>query len=85
VSETTVCPDLLQALQIITHLGVNSVGQDLRVLAVNDILLSVQEPCWDFELGRVLHDGDNSFKFVRVEVAGAVIISVMRRLPENSR
>lgn len=36
--------DLLQALKILTELAVNTVGQDLRVLAINDITLSVKEP-----------------------------------------
>lgn len=33
----------------------------LAVFAVNDVLLSVQEPVWDFVLPRVGHDGDNFF------------------------
>lgn len=45
VSETTVSADLLQALQIVTQLRVDTVRQDLRVLAIDDIALSVQEPC----------------------------------------
>lgn len=71
MSETTVRPDLLEALKIVTHLRVNGVGQDLRVLSVDDVLLPVQEPGGDLELGRVLHDGDDAFKFIRVEVTSA--------------
>lgn len=71
MSETTVRPDLLEALKIVTHLRVNGVGQDLRVLSVDDVLLPVQEPSGDLELGRVLHDGDDAFKLIRVEVTGA--------------
>ncbi len=44
VSETTVSVDLLQALQIVTELRVDAVRQYLRVLAVDDIALSVEEP-----------------------------------------
>jgi hypothetical protein len=44
VAETAVGADLLQALQVITELGVDVVGQDLRVLAVDDITLPVEEP-----------------------------------------
>lgn len=36
--------DLLQALEIITELGVDSVGQDLVVLAIDNVALSVEEP-----------------------------------------
>lgn len=71
VSETTVRPDLLQALKIITHLRVDAVGQDLGVLSVNDVLLPVQEPGGDLELCWVLHDGDDALKLIRVEVTGA--------------
>lgn len=44
VSQTTVGPDLLQALEVITELGVDTVGEDLRVLAVDNVALSVKEP-----------------------------------------
>ena len=39
--------DLLQALQVVTQLRVDAVRQDLRVLAIGDIALSVEEPCID--------------------------------------
>lgn len=45
VSETTVGADLLEALEVVTQLGVDTVGEDLVVLAVDDIALSVEEPC----------------------------------------
>lgn len=45
MSQTTVGPDLLQALEVITELGVDTVGKDLRVLAVDNVALSVKEPC----------------------------------------
>ena len=54
VSETTVGTDLLQSLEILTELGVDTVGNDLAVLAIDDILLSVKEPGGDLVLGRVL-------------------------------
>lgn len=44
VTETTVSADLLEALQVLTELGVDTVGKDLGVLAVNDIALTVEEP-----------------------------------------
>lgn len=44
MSQTTVGPDLLQALEVITELGVDTVGEDLRVLAVDNVALSVKEP-----------------------------------------
>lgn len=60
MTETTVSADLLQALQVITELGVDTVGQDLGVLAVDNIALSVEEPGGDLVLSRVLDDGDDS-------------------------
>jgi hypothetical protein len=44
VAETTVSADLLQALEIITELGVDTVGEDLVVLAVDNVALPVEEP-----------------------------------------
>jgi hypothetical protein len=45
----------------------------LTVLAVNDISLSVQEPCWDLVLSRVLEDGDNSLELIGIELSGTVV------------
>ena len=64
------CPNLLQSLQILTKLALHSVGQHLRVLAVHNIALSVEEPAWDFVLGGVLDDGDDSFEFFGCDFAG---------------
>lgn len=44
MSETTMSADLLQALKILTELGVDTVGEDLRVLAVDNVTLPVKEP-----------------------------------------
>ena len=71
VSETPVAADLLQPLEIITKLRVDIVGQDLAVLAVDDIFLSVEEPEWNLELRGVLHDVHDSFELVRVQVTSA--------------
>lgn len=54
MTETTVSPDLLQPLEIVTELRVDTVGEGLRVLAVDDVLLPVKEPGGDLVLGGVL-------------------------------
>lgn len=54
MSETTVGPNLLQPLEVVAELGVDTVGEDLSVLAVDDVLLPVEEPSGDLVLGRVL-------------------------------
>lgn len=66
VTETTVGTDLLQALKVITELRVDTVGQDLGVLAVDDVPLPVQEPRGDLELSGVLDDGNETLELIRV-------------------
>ena len=44
VSKTSVTSDLLHSFQILSELGVQSVGDQLGPVAVSDISLSVQEP-----------------------------------------
>jgi hypothetical protein len=62
VTETTVSTHSLEALKIITELGVDAVGEGVDILAVNDIALSVEEPGGDLVLGRVLDDGDDALE-----------------------
>merc|ERR1712221_33108 len=63
MSKSTMSFDLLQPLQIFTKLVLQTIGQDLRVLSIFDILRSVEIVIWDLVLSRVLHDGDQSFNF----------------------
>jgi hypothetical protein len=88
VTETTVSADLLQALKVVTELGVDTVGKGLAVLAIDDIALPVEEPAGDLvcdvlddipckrvsqhTLRRVLDDGDDTLKLFRGEVTGAL-------------
>ena len=72
VTQTSVHADLLHALQVLAQLAVHAVGQDLAVLAVDDVALSVQEPGRDLVLRWVLHDGDDALEFFRGEFTGAV-------------
>jgi len=62
VTETTVSADLLEAFEIVTELGVYTVGENVGVLAIDDITLSVEEVRWDLVLKWVLEDGDNSLE-----------------------
>jgi hypothetical protein len=72
VTQTTVGADLLQALEILTQLAVQTVGQNLGVLAVDDVALSVEEPGGDLVLGGVLEDGDDTLEFFGGELTSAV-------------
>ena len=71
MTETTVRTDLLQPLEIVTELRVDTVGENLRVLAVDNVPLPVQEPRRDLELRGVLDDGDETFELIRVKLASA--------------
>jgi hypothetical protein len=44
VTETSVGTNLLQALKIVTELGVDTVGENLAVLTLDNVALSVEEP-----------------------------------------
>lgn len=69
-------PDLLQSLQVVTQLAVHAIGEDLVVLAVHNVALSVEEPGWDLVLGRVLDNGDNALEFFGGKLAGATKLLV---------
>lgn len=43
----------------------------MRILAIHDVLLSVEEPCRNFELSWVLNDSNKAFEFIRVKLASA--------------
>ena len=73
VSESSVASDLLESLEVLSHLLVDLVRDNVGVLAVGDVLLPVEEPGGDLELRRVLHDGHDSLELVRVELSGPVI------------
>jgi hypothetical protein len=44
MTETTVRADLLEPFKVVTQLGVHTIRQDLQVLSVYNITLTVQEP-----------------------------------------
>lgn len=73
MAETSVGTDLLQSLEVLTELGVDTVGEDLEVLAIDNVALSVEEPRGDLVLGGVLDDGDNALELFRGEFTGAVL------------
>jgi hypothetical protein len=74
VAETSVGTDLLQSLEVVTELGVDTVGEDLEVLAVDNVALSVEEPRGDLVLGGVLDDSDDALELFRGEFTGAVLL-----------
>ena len=71
MTKTAMSTDLLQALQIFTKLRVDTVGENLRVFAIDNITLTIEEPGWDFVLGWVLDDGNDSLQLFRGKLSGA--------------
>ena len=70
--QTSMRTDLLQTFQILTKLAVHSVGQDLRVLAIHNIALSVEEPGGNFVIGGILDDGDNTLEFFGCDLTSSI-------------
>ena len=70
VPQTTMRSNLLESLEIVSQFLVNGIGKSVRAFAIDEIFLSVEEPSGDLELGGVLHNGDDSLEFVRVELTG---------------
>ena len=75
MTETTMSADLLETLKIVTELGVDVVGQDLVILTVNDIALTVEEPGGDLVLGGVLDDGDDALELFGGQITSTVTSS----------
>ena len=72
MTKTTVSADLLEAFEIVTELGVYTVGENVRVLAIDDIALSVEEVRWDLVLEWVLEDGDDSLELFAGKFSGTL-------------
>lgn len=83
VAETTVGTNLLEALKIVTELRVDTVGKDLRVLTVDDVTLSVEEPRRDLVLGGVLDNGNNTLELFGGELTSTVNEILLEACPWN--
>jgi hypothetical protein len=85
VTQTTVGADLLEALEILTELGVETVGDNLGVLAIGDVALSVKEPGGDLVLGGGLEDGDDTLELFGGELTSTreIILSDLLFFVEN--
>ncbi|GMR48760.1 hypothetical protein PMAYCL1PPCAC_18955, partial [Pristionchus mayeri] len=71
VTETSVETDLLETLEILTPLVVDSGGENLGGLSVLVVSLSVEEPVRDLVLGGVLHDGGDLLDLLLGELSSA--------------
>lgn len=72
VAHTTVSMDTLQSFQIFTQLRVDVGRRQLHVLAIDDILLSVQEPVRDLVVTGVRDDGDDLLNLLVGALTGAL-------------
>jgi len=72
VAHTAMNTDLLQALDIITKLRVQAVGNNLAVCAVSTILLSVEHPARDLVLSGVCHHLDKLLKMGLLQLTSAL-------------
>jgi hypothetical protein len=58
----------------------------LRILAIDDIALTIEEPSWDLVLGRVLDDGDDSLEFFGGKFTSAMNCQFqLSPLPRNQK
>ena len=64
-------PHLLQAVEILTEVGLEVVGHDLLELASVHILLSVQEPLGDVVLQRVADHGHDLVDLLVAQLTSA--------------
>lgn len=85
VAKATMGTDLLQALKIVTQLGVQVVRRHLGVLAILDVLLSIEEPVGDLVLARVEDDRDETLHLLLRQLTGTLVEVHIGLLADNVR
>ena len=73
VTKTSVSSDLLEALDIVTKLGIDVLSKNLGVLSSLEILLSVEEPKGDLELTGVLDNSNNLFDLISGKLSSSLV------------
>lgn len=72
VTETSVETHALHLLNVVTELCVELVDEEVSILTVSRVALSVEEPAGNLVLGRVLNDGDDTLKLVNAELTSTL-------------
>lgn len=72
VSETSVGSDLLESLNIVSELDIKLVNEQLGVLTVGKVSLSVKEPSGNLVLTRVLDDSNDSLELLNGELTSSL-------------
>ena len=73
MSKTSVTSDLLESFEIFSELSIQSVGSQLRVSTILEILLSVQEPLGDTVADGVSDDFGNLGHFFFRKITGSSV------------
>ena len=74
-------PHLLQAVEILTEIGLEVVGDHLAVLSGLNVLLSVQEPLGDIELQRSGDHSDQLLNLIVRQLSGTTqLLEHMKRV-----
>ena len=71
MTKTTMSTNFFETFEIFTKLAVDAVGEDLTILAVDNVSLSIEEPSRDLVLSRILNNGDDTFQLFRCEFTGS--------------
>jgi len=85
VSQTSVVSHLLQPLDVVSQLGIQLVGSQLRVFTILNVLLSVQKPIRHAKLSRVGDDDHQRFEFSGGEFPGSFTHIDFRLLADDVR
>ena len=73
MSETSMVLGLSHSLKILSHHGIEIVGDKLGPATVLWVLLSVEEPVWHTVLSWVLHNGDELLDFIFSQLTGTLV------------
>lgn len=85
MTETTVESNLLHPLQILSQLVIQVVGQELRVLAVLDVLLTIEKVLGDVVLQGILHDRDDTLHLFSSELTSTLAQVNLGTLANDAR
>lgn len=85
MTETAMEPHLLHPLQVLPSLGVQVVGQELRVGPILDVLLTVEKVLGDVVLQGILHDRDDALQLLPAQLTGTLAQINLGALANDAR
>jgi hypothetical protein len=72
MTDTTMAANLLHSLHILTVLVVKGIREELAVLAVLNVLLTIEEPVRDLVLAWVLHNSNDALKVCSIHLTSTL-------------